>query len=205
MNKSLYIAFLLASAAFARENPFFSTTESATIPISSNTVIHKPPLTSMTYSFPDQARVLKEATFTFQNVDGSFETRKLQIDQSIDWHHPLILSQYGSQNSSSTTGVGNSSHADNGFIQFVHSGNKISLLTKDPILRSFSLGDPSSIIIDFVHLSTFTPYEKDLSASPYATVKVTYHGKFARAVITLDGKYACSVSKTAQGANIICK
>lgn len=205
MNKSLYIALILASTAFSRDNPFFSTDESAATPLSSNTVIHKPPLSSMTYSFPDQARVLKEATFTFQNVDGSFETRKLEIDQSIDWRHPLVLSQYTNQKASSSSAINRSSHADNGFIQFVHTGNKISLLTKDPVLRSFSLGDPSSIIIDFVHSTTFNAYEKDLSASPYASVKVTYHGKFARAVITLDGKYTCTVSKTAQGANVTCK
>ncbi|MHB8100421.1 MAG: hypothetical protein ACYDD5_12635, partial [Sulfuricurvum sp.] len=136
MNKSLYIALILASTAFSRDNPFFSTDESAATPLSSNTVIHKPPLSSMTYSFPDQARVLKEATFTFQNVDGSFETRKLEIDQSIDWRHPLVLSQYTNQKATSSSAINRSSHADNGFIQFVHTGNKISLLTKDPVLRS---------------------------------------------------------------------
>lgn len=205
MNKILYLSLLLACTVFGRENPFFSTEESPVIPTSSNTVIHKPPLTSMTYSFPDQARVLKEVTFTFQNVDGSFETRKLQIDQSIDWRHPLVLSQYGNPKSAPSTQINKSSHADSGVIQFVHSGNQISLLTKDPLLRSFSLANPGSIVIDFVHTSPFNPYEKDLSASPYAKVKVTYHGKFARANITLDGRYTCTVSKTNQGANVICK
>ena len=201
MNKALYISLLVACAAFARENPFFSTEEGSAMSVSSNTVMHKPPLTSMTYSFPDQARVLKEATFTFQNVDGTFETRKLQIDQSIDWRHPLILSQYASQKMGQT----NSSHADNGFIQFLHSGNRISLITKDPVLRSFTLAEPNSIVIDFVHSSTFNTYEKDLSASPYNKVKVTYHGKFARAHITLDGRYACTTAKTDKGASVICK
>lgn len=205
MNKAVYLSLLLACAVGARENPFFSTEESSTMPISSNTVAHKPPLTSMTYSFPDQARVLKEATFTFQNVDGSFETRKLQIDQGIDWRHPLVLAQYGNQKSAPSVSINKSSHAGNEFIQFIHTGNRISLLTKDPILRSFSLPDPSSIIVDFVHSATFTPYEKALLASPYSKVKVTYHGKFARAVITLDGRYGCTVSKTDQGATVVCK
>lgn len=205
MNKALYISLILACTVFARENPFFSTEESSAMPVSSNTVMHKPPLTSMTYSFPDQARVLKEATFTFQNIDGTFETRKLQIDQSIDWRHPLVLSQYGSQKVTSSAPINKSSHADSGLIQFVHSGNRITLVSKDPILRSFSLGDPSSIIIDFVHSSAFNTYEKDLSASPYSKVKVTYHGKFARAHITLDGRYTCTVAKTDQGASVICK
>lgn len=201
MNKALCITLMLGYALLARENPFFSTEESSTMPFSSNTVTHQPPLTSMTYSFPDHARVLKEVSFTFQNIDGSLETRKLEIDQSIDWHHPLVLSQYTTEKQVANR----SSNANNSFIQFTHSGNRISLLTKDPILRSFSLSDPNSIIIDFIHPATFSPYEKNLSASPYSKVKVTYHKKFARAIVTLDGKYTCTVSKTAQGANIICK
>lgn len=207
MNKALFLSAVLSCTLMARENPFFSTDESATMPLSSNQVTHQPPLTSMTYNFPDQARVLKEATFTFQNVDGSLETRKLLIDQSIDWHKPLVLSQYGGENSTGATArsVGKSLSADNGFIQFKTSGNRISLTTKDQVLRSFSLGDPSSIIVDFSHTAIFTPYEKTLESSPFTKVKVTNHEKFARVIITLDGRYTCTVSKTAQGAAVVCK
>ena len=207
MNKVLLVSAMLSYSLLARENPFFSITESATLPISANKVPHQPPLTSMTYNFPDQARVLKEATFTFQNVDGSLETRKLQIDQSIDWRNPLVLSQYGAEKKAvvATSTVGQSATADNSFIQFQPSGNRISLITKDPVLRSFSLSDPSSMIVDFTHTALFTPYEKALNASPFSKVKVTNHGKFARAIITLDGRYTCVVSKTAQGAAVVCK
>ncbi|MFA6188643.1 MAG: AMIN domain-containing protein [Sulfuricurvum sp.] len=198
MNKALCISILLLGTGLARENPFFSTSESSNMPISSNKTQHQPPLTSMTYNFPDQARVLKEATFTFQNVDGSLETRKIEIDQSIDWHNPLVLSQYGSKKAES-------SYSDSGLIQFVHSGNYVSLITKDPILRSFTLSDPSSVVIDFSHKTPFSHYEKNLAAAPFSKVKVTNHGKFARATITLDGKYTCSVSKTDQGASVLCK
>lgn len=197
MNKALILSAILSCTLMARENPFFSTDENAAMSLSSNQATHEPPLTSMTYNFPDHARVLKEATFTFQNVDGSLETRKLQIDQSIDWHTPLILSQYTSEKRTSSVQAG--------FIQFSTSGNRISLTTKDPVLRSFSLSDPSSIIVDFSHTSFFNPYEKSLESSPFKKVKVTNHGKFARATITLDGRYACTVSKTTQGASVVCK
>jgi len=201
MNKALCISILLLGTGLARENPFFATSESSSMPISSNKTQHQPPLTSMTYNFPDQARVLKEATFTFQNVDGSLETRKIGIDQSIDWRNPLVLTQYTTANASAAR----SSKADSGFIQFTHSGNQISLLTKDPIMRSFTLGEPNRLIIDFVHATIFDPYEKNLEASPYSKVKVTYHKNFARVTLSLDGRYTCTVSKTHQGANIICK
>lgn len=207
MNKALIFSAVLSCTLIARENPFFSSEESATMPISSNQVAHQPPLTSMTYNFPDQARILKEATFTFQNVDGSLETRKLQIDQSIDWHKPLVLLQNGTEKHIAIAGstLKESGSVNSGFIQSKISGNRISLITKDPILRSFSLGDPSSIIVDFSHTSIFTPYEKTLDSSPFAKLKVTKHGKFARAIITLDGRYACTVSKTGQGAVVVCK
>lgn len=205
MNKALCISIMLVSAALARENPFFSTSESSSMSISSNKTQYKPPLTSMTYNFPDQARVLKEATFTFQNVDGSLETRRLVIDQSIDWHNPLVLSQYGTQKTAGAAIVPKKSNADCGFIQFDHSGNQLSLLTKDPMLRSFSLSDPNSVVIDFAHTTLFTTCEKSLSASPYSKVNVTNHGKFARATIILDGRYTCNVSKTDQGTSVVCK
>lgn len=207
MNKVLFLSAILSCALMARENPFFSTAESTAMPISSNQVPHQPPLTSMTYNFPDQARILKEATFTFQNIDGSLETRKLQIDQSIDWHKPLVLSQYGADKSTgaTATGTGQSRSIDSGFIQFKTSGNRISLTTKYPILRSFSISDPSSIIIDFSHTTPFSPYQKSLESSPFTKVKVTNHGKFARVIITLDGRYTCTVSKIAQGAAVVCK
>lgn len=175
------------------------------MPMTSNKVAHEPQLTSMTYNFPDQARVLKEATFTFQNVDGSLETRKLEIHQSIDWRNPLVLTQYGAQSTSAAPAAARSSSADCGFIQFVHVGNKMTMLTKDAVLRSFSLSDPSSIVIDFAHTTRFSPYEKTLAASPFVKVKVTNHEKFARATLTLDGRYSCTVSKTDQGASVLCK
>jgi hypothetical protein len=207
MNKVFLLSAILCCTLVARENPFFSTAESASMPLTSNQVSHQPPLTTMTYNFPDQARVLKEATFTFQNVDGSLETRKLQIDQSIDWHKALVLTQYNGEKSTPNTSSisGQSRSTDNGFIQFTTSGNRISLTTKDPILRSFSLSNPSSIIVDFSHTATFSPFEKTLESTPFIKVKVTNHGKFARAIISLDGRYTCTVSKTAQGAAIVCK
>lgn len=208
MNKILFLSAILSCTLLGRENPFFSLSEGGNMPLSSNKVMPKSPLTSITYNFPDQARVLKEATFTFQNVDGSLETRKIQIDQSIDWHNPLILSQNKGQKGATAVtphGPDEPVIAHSGFIQFQPSANRIALITKDPVLRSFSLSDPNSIIVDFTHTTLFTPYEKILNASPFVKVKVTNHGKFARATVTLDGRYTCSVSKTAQGAMVICK
>ncbi len=204
MRKTLLISTLLIASAFARENPFFSTTENQTLPLSNNRSEHKPPLTSMTYSFPDNSRILKEVSFTFQNVDGSLETRKLEIDQSIDWRAPLVLSQAEGHKTASATTL-NTSHTMYGFIQLNSSGNRMSLFTKNPMIRHFNLTDPDSIVIDFKHDGSFDTFEKTLNASPYKKVKITHHGKFARVTLTLDGHYVCNVAKSKQGASIVCK
>lgn len=203
MNKTLLLSSLLVSILFSRENPFFSTTESQTHTITSQKDTNKPPLTTMSYNFPNHSRVLKEVTFTFQNLDGSIETRKLEIDQSIDWRAPLILSQGGKTQSKRT--ISEASSHELGFIQFSASKSHLSIATKDPMIRNFSLSDPSSIIVDFKHNEPFKSYQKELFSTPFTHIKVTNHGKFARATITLDGQHTCKVSKTAQGASVICK
>ena len=204
MNKTLLLSSLLVTALFARENPFFSLSENTTLPISSEKNDHKPPLSTMTYNFPNNSRLLKDVSFTLQNVDGSVETRKLEIDQSIDWRTPLVLSQ-ASVRSSNTVGEEKSSSANNGFIQFMGSGNRFSIITQEPMIRHFTLSDPDSVVIDFKHAGVFEVYQKELSTPLYTTVKVTNHGKFARVILTLDGHHICTVSKTDQGASVICK
>lgn len=205
MKKILLLSSLLVTSLFSRENPFFSLSEGATLPVSSEINDHKPALTSMTYNFPNNSRLLKDVSFTLQNVDGSFETRKLEIDQSIDWRSPLILSQSGSRTSSGSTEGKTSSSSTISFMQFSGSGNRMSIFVKEPMLRHFTLSDPDSIVVDFKHNGVFELYQKELSSLPYTKVKVTNHGSFARVILTLDGPHICNVSKTAQGASVICK
>lgn len=194
----------LISSIFARENPFFPALENKNLPITNNRTENKPPLTSMTYNFPDQSRILKEVTFTFQNLDGSLETRKLEIDQSIDWRSPLILSQVTAPKTSSID-TKTSPHLKQDFIQLINDRNRISLLTKDQMLRTFTLTDPETLVVDFKHERDFEPFEKMLNTSPYKKVKIAYHGKFARVTLTLDGHYLCKVTKNEQGAVAVCK
>jgi hypothetical protein len=204
MRKLLLLSTLLVSCVIGRENPFFSTAENKNFPISNNQVIHKPPLTSMTYTVPDQSRILKEVNFTFQNLDGSFETRKLEIDQSINWRSPLVLSQGDAYKAPAETSIVSSQSKQN-FIQIINSGNRINLITTEPMLHSFSLTKPESLIIDFKHAKDFEPFEKELNTPPYKKVHIAYHGTFARVTLTLDGHHVCNVAKSTQGAMAVCK
>lgn len=205
MTKTLLISSLLLSTLCARENPFRAVSENPENSISSQKTPHKPPLQSMTYNFPDQARILKEVTFKIQNLDGTYETRRLEIDQSIDWRSPLVISQSMPSKSSSQTAKNTQNAADSSFVNIVNSANQITLSTAAPMIRHFTLSDPNSIAIDFKYTAIFDSYEKPIHAAPFIKAKVNNHGKFARVIIVLDGKHQCKVSSIAQGAQIVCK
>lgn len=203
MKYSLYLSLLLLYPLFARENPFFPSEESKKSKVTSNISDARPQMGTINYTFSDQARVLKEVTFTIQNLDGSIEEKKLQIDQGIDWHKVLILSQGGS--SSRAAATNSSSAANFGFLQLSSRGKTLTIKSSDPMVRHFALSSPNSIVIDFKHEATFSSAQKVLNAAPYMNVSLGNHGKFARATITLDGHYAYTLSKENGLISITCK
>lgn len=207
MTKTFFLCAALMSTLCARENPFFTHNESHSLPISSNVPDTLPRLTSLPYNFPNQARILKEVTFTIQNLDGSIETRTMDIEKSIDWHTPLILSQSsrnGSMNTPATV-VAQSSVADFGFVRFDTNGKHLTIKSNDPMIRHFYLTEPNRIIVDFKRNEIFTIKEKILNIPPYTSVNITNQGKFVRATIVLDGRYDYSLTKNGSIISINCR
>lgn len=206
MTKTFFLCAALMSALSARENPFFTHDESHSLPITSNVPDTLPRLTSLPYNFPNQARVLKEVSFTIQNLDGSIETRTMNIEKSIDWHTPLILTQ-SSRNGSNTPAavLAQSSVADFGFVRFDSNGKHLTIKSNDPMIRHFSLTEPNRIIVDFNRNEIFTVKEKILNAPPYTSVNITNQGKFVRATIVLDGRYDYSLTKNGRVISINCR
>lgn len=203
MKYSLFLSLLLLSPLFGRENPFFASDEAKKQKVTSNISDARPQMGTVNYTFADQARVLKEITFTIQNLDGSIEERKVQIDQSIDWHRALTLSQGGV--SGRSTATNSSSAANFGFIQMYSKGKTLTIKTADALVRHFALSSPNSIVVDFKHEASFNSEQKPLNAAPFLNVSVGNHGKFARATITLDGHYAYTLSKENGLISITCK
>lgn len=207
MTKTFFLCAALMSVLSARENPFFTHDESHSLPITSNIPDTLPKLTSLPYNFPNQARILKEVSFTIQNLDGSIETRTMNIEKSIDWHTPLILSQSsrsGSANAPAST-VAQSSVADFGFVRFDTNGKHLTIKSNDPMIRHFSLTEPNRIIVDFNRNEIFTIKEKILNSPPYTSVNITNQGKFVRATIVLDGRYDYSLTKNGRVISINCR
>lgn len=203
MKFSLYLTLFLLSPLIARENPFFASDEAKKPKVTSNVSDARPMMGTIKYTFPDQARVLKGVTFTIQNLDGSIEEKSLQIDQSIDWHKALLLTQGGS--SGQSTATNGSSAANFGFVQLSSRGKTLTIKSADVLDRHFALSNPNSIVIDFKHEASFNPSEKLLNAAPYLNASISNHGKFARVTITLDGHYAYTLSKENGLISITCK
>jgi len=205
MKHRLFLSLLLLSPLLARENPFFATQPSEMQKVTSNIPDTKSQLKSVSYTLPNQARILKEVTFTIQNIDGSLEKRTVQIDQSIDWHRALTISQSNSASAELSVANNHASSANFGFISFNSKGKNLSIKTTDPLVRHFVLSSPSRIVLDFKRNATFQSMEKKLNAAPFLDVSIGNHGKFARATITLDGRYNYALNKTGELISITCK
>jgi len=203
MKHRLYLSLLLISSLYARENPFFDADASGVQKVTSNVPDKLPQLESESYTFPNQARVLKEVTFTIQNLDGSVETRKMPVDKNIDWHRPVIISQQGAQSAQNTLSA--SVNADFDFIRFEAKGKRLIIKTAAPLIRNFVLSDPDRIVLDFKHNPPFITEQKPLNKTFFTNVTLGNHGKFLRATITLDGRYVCSVNKNGSLITITCK
>lgn len=89
MQKILWLFLSLAVMIEARENPF----ETGMSPQSTTQIKdERTHFTSTMLTLPSSARILKSASVTFQNLDGSISEEIVAIEQDVDWHLPLILS-----------------------------------------------------------------------------------------------------------------
>lgn len=204
MKHSLILSIFLITSSVGRENPFFAIDPSKTQKTTSNIIESKPPLSNVNYTLSDQARILKEITFTIQNVDGSIEHRKVAIDQSIDWHRPIQLSQSIAASTKPIT-TSTSSSADFGFIRFNAQGKILTINTADSLSRHFVLSNPNRIVLDFKRSASFRAEEKILNSAPFKSVMMSNHTKFIRATITLDGRYSYTLNQSGNSITVICK
>lgn len=204
MKSPFLICLLLLSPLIGRENPFFAADPSAQ-KVTSNIPDAAPQFETLSYTFPDHARLLKEITFTIQNADGTIEKRKVEVDKTIDWHRPILMTQGEVKTKSIPTSLKKGGGADFGFIRFASEGNRLRITAEDPVARHFLLSDPNRIVIDFKRDKLFAAAEKTLASPPYLSVAVANHGKFARATVTLDGRYRYTLSRTGKTILIVCK
>ncbi len=201
--KLLFATLFLFLTLEARENPFFPSEGEKDIPFTSNQDNSVPQLKRATITLPPHARVLKKVTIEFKNLDGSIEKKSVELNNAVDWHLPVFISQsYAQEKINKKVPKKIKSYKKVGSIkgtQFFTSKNNLKIITKDKILRKFLLVQPHRIVIDFKRDSNMKTYIKKIPNSVFTKIRVGNHNGYYRAVIELDGYYRYKFSTQKNG------
>ena len=194
MVKVAFFILLLFIALNARENPFFPSDGEEDLKITSNKDRSVPPLKRATISFPDQARIIQKVTVEYKNLDGSLQSKTIKLQNSIDWHLPLFISQNYAESSNNKN-----------LNKEVLKKKKFKVITKDKIIRNFLLVEPHRIVLDFKRDTNLESYIKENKNNIFQTIRVGNHAGYYRAVIELDGLYKYSMKKISNGYMLLLK
>lgn len=201
MIKVLLTTFLLLFTLNARENPFFPSDGEKDIPYTSIENRELTPLKRATISLPASARVIEKVTISYKNMDGSVETKSIDLENSIDWHLPVFISQsYTSQHYSKPTKRKKFKEiASIKYAKFFSSGKSLKIVTKDKILRNFLLVQPHRIVLDFDRDTSIKSSIKKIPNSIFSKIKVGNHAGYYRVVLELDGFYRYTMKESSDG------
>ena len=205
MVKVLFVALLLLTSLGARENPFFPSSGEKDIPLTSNIKSDLTPLKRATLSLPSTARVIEGVTVNYRSLDGSRHTQSIELDNSVDWHLPIFISQsYTNEEQKVTVPKKKITKAKKPakkassykkiagikLISFYSKDKKLKLITKDTIIRNFLLVQPHRIVCDFKRDTNIKSYVKEMEKnSLFTKIRVGNHKGYYRVVIELDGHY----------------
>ena len=222
--KVLIAIFLLLSLLEARENPFFPSNGERELPFTSNNNKTLPPLKKTSISLPSKARVLESVSVKYKNLDGSIESKTIKVENTIDWHLPLFISQSYSEDTPTQNRdmqviekkdkISNISEnkisKEEKFTSFAYanfsiSGKSFMIDTKDELLRNFLLSKPHRIVLDFKRDANIKALTKVNEGSVFAKMRIGNHDGYYRVVLELDGHYRYSLEKVSQGYQITLK
>lgn len=203
----LLSVFLIISID-ARENPFFASKGEKDITYSSNEKRDKAPLKQATITLPNQARILQKVTLEYKNLDGSIEKKSIELDNTVDWHLPVFISQSYKNNEKTINEIIKPSKikkkkfkkiASIKYVDFYALERTLKIITKDKKIRDFLLTDPHRIVVDFQRESKMKSYTKINKNNIFAKVRIGNHKDYYRAVIELDGLYRYTMKKIDNG------
>jgi len=203
--------FVLLITLNARENPFFPAEGERDIPLATNKENSKTPLKQASISLPSQARVLQKVTIEFKNLDGSVDTKSIELDNSIDWHLPVLVSQKQIESpllqeqkkselveSKKKSGESKTLVSER-FLKFIVSGKSLKIETKNEAIRNFLLASPHRIVVDFKSSAEVADFTKKEFDTIFKEVRIGNHKGFYRVVFELDGLYRYEFKKVTDG------
>jgi hypothetical protein len=206
LNKILFLLLSFSILLSARENPFFAAQGEQDIPITSNKEKNYAPLQRATISLPSTARVIEGVTIKYKNLDGSQDTKSITLENAVDWHLPIFISQsYTQENvqmpkSKTPIAQAYTKIASLKFISLYENENNLKILTKDKMLRNFLLVKPHRIVCDFKRDIDIRSYIKLApKSSKFKKVSFGTHSGYYRVVVELDGYYSYDIKKIKDG------
>ena len=203
MIKILFFILTLATIIEARENPFFPATGEMDIPITSNISTKIPPLKQATLTLPSQARVIQKVTIEYENLDGTVEKETIVLNNFIDWHLPIFISQnYTTPKKKEKQKEIKESFkliASIKYAKFYTLNETLKIVTKDKILRNFLLVQPHRIVIDFDRDTSLKSLVKRFKDNKFSKIRVANHDGYYRVVVELDGYYRYKMKKVSDG------
>jgi len=208
--KLLFVISIFFLSLNARENPFFNP-KGETVPVTSNQGTSLSPLKQASLSLPSTARVIESVTIKYKNLDGSQDSKSMSLNNSIDWHLPLFVSQsYQSANDTlsktkkrrqakskviSKTTDTKLLHLK--FISFDANAKTLKVSTKDAMLRNFLLVKPHRIVFDLKRDIDIRSYsKKSPRGSIFTKIRIGNHKGYYRVVVELDGYYSYKLHHT---------
>ncbi|MEA3227930.1 MAG: AMIN domain-containing protein [Campylobacterota bacterium] len=194
MIKFLILQCLLLFTLDARENPFFPSEGEKDITYSSNLTSSAKPLQTAKISLPPKARSIESVTLNYKNLDGSLESKTVQLNKAIDWHRPIYLSQKKRVIKKSFKKIASIRYAT-----FLTLDKQLKVITKDRLIRNFLLVKPHRIVLDFKRDSYLKAYVKKNPKNIFKKIKVGNHQGYYRVVLELDGYYKYRFKKLSNG------
>ncbi|DAB28207.1 MAG: AMIN domain-containing protein [Sulfurimonas sp. RIFOXYD12_FULL_33_39] len=225
MIRILFASLFLLLTMHARENPFFPSAGEKDILLSTNENMAKPSLQRVALNLPPQARTVQKVTIEFKNLDGTLESKSIDLDNSIDWHLPVFISQtytqapkeIKSQNSKPENKKSEKTPPENVIKQNTSAYTNIAtikdlsisslqkslkLVTKDEMIRNFLLVNPHRIVIDFKKEIDIRSYSKKNPDNIFKEIRIGNHKGYYRVVVELDGYYRYDMQKSSDGYQI---
>lgn len=206
MIKYLIITIIIFSVAHSRENPFFPAKGEQGMPTTSNKDLSVAPLKRAAISLPSSARRVEKVTVTYKNLDGSIENKSIDLNNAIDWHLPIFVSQsMGVLDNNQVKSVKPKKYTHlytSKNIKFYKKEKELKVVTKDQMIRSFLLTNPHRVVFDFKKDVNLKSETKDFSTSIFKKLTLGTHDGYYRAVIVLDGQYKFNKSKQPYGYSI---
>ncbi|WP_281650344.1 AMIN domain-containing protein [Helicobacter bilis] len=183
---------------YASQNPFMINANQRDFQAQQNNK-GKKHLTTESVQLPSNARELKSVTLTFQNLDGTTESKQLKVDKTIDWHYPIKITQQ-----EAIRNISKRYFSLNDFEFYMEGKTFVINSPKHRILRHFLLANPTTIVVDFSR-DKGAAYDGNIGTGEkyYAKVGVNAKSNLYRVSIELDGIYQYTLKSAKNNTHTI--